>query len=129
MSAPHRVVWFEIPVADLPRARRFYSEALGLAVGTIEPCPSGMPELEMAVFSHAEGAVSGALVKSAENRPAANGTIAYLNAGDDLAPVLARLPALGGEVITAKTLIAPDIGYFALFRDSEGNTVGLHSLH
>lgn len=129
MSVTHRVVWFEIPVTDLPRAHRFYREALRMEIGDITPCPSGTPELEMAVFSHADGAVSGALVKCAENHPAPAGTIAYLNAGDDLTPVLERLPALGGEVLTGKTLIAPDIGYFALFRDTEGNTVGLHSLH
>lgn len=129
MSVAHRVVWFEIPVADLPRAHRFYRETLRVDIGEIQPCPSGEAGLEMAIFSASEGAVSGALIKSAQCRPSAEGTIAYLNAGNDLQAVLDRLPALGGEIVVGKTLISPEIGYFALFRDTEGNTVGLHSLH
>ncbi|MGH8494402.1 MAG: VOC family protein [Moraxellaceae bacterium] len=129
-TAPNHVaVWFEIPVSDIRRAHRFYSEALKLEIGAVQPCPSGVPDLEMAVFSHQDGAVAGALIKSAENRPSKDGTIAYLNAGADLQQTLDRLPGLGAEIIVPKTLIAPEIGYFALFRDSEGNTVGLHSQH
>lgn len=125
----HVAVWFEIPVSDIRRAHQFYSAALGMEIGAVQPCPSGVPDLEMAIFTHQDGAVSGALVKSAENRPSRDGTIAYLNAGADLQQTLDRLPGLGAEIIVEKTLIAPEIGYFALFRDSEGNTVGLHSAH
>ena len=33
----------------------------------------------------------------------------------------------GGKVILAKTQISPEMGYFALYMDSEGNKLGLHS--
>lgn len=127
MSAQHRVVWFEIPVNDIHRARDFYRQALQMDIEPVQPCPSGVEDLSMAVFSSADGAVSGALVKSALNQPSAQGTIAYLNAGQDLQTVLNRLPELGAEILVEKTVITPEIGYFALFRDPDGNTVGLHS--
>jgi uncharacterized protein len=36
--------------------------------------------------------------------------------------------AAGGKVVLQKTLITPDLGYFAFFTDTEGNKVGLHSM-
>lgn len=36
--------------------------------------------------------------------------------------------AAGGAVVQSKTLIAPGMGYFAIFTDTEGNSVGLHSV-
>jgi hypothetical protein len=50
-----------------------------------------------------------------------------LDGGDDLNLPLARVEAAGGAVITPKTVIRPEIGCFAVFRDSEGNHVGLFS--
>ena len=60
--------------------------------------------------------------------PQDNGTLVYLFTGDDLAPVLARVPAAGGTVAMPRTSIG-EHGFIALFIDSEGNRVGLHSLH
>lgn len=62
-------------------------------------------------------------------QPRDNGTQVYLNAGHDLAPILVRIEAAGGKVVLPKTEITPEIGYMALFVDSEGNRVGLHSSH
>ena len=36
--------------------------------------------------------------------------------------------AAGAAVVQSKTLIAPGMGYFAIFTDTEGNSVGLHSV-
>ncbi len=60
-------------------------------------------------------------------RPGPMGTIIYLNGGDDLSVPLARVAPAGGAVIVPKTTISPEIGCFAVFRDSEGNHVGLFS--
>ena len=38
-------------------------------------------------------------------------------------------PAAGGQIIMPKTLIRDDIGYIGMFCDSEGNIIGLHSMH
>jgi predicted enzyme related to lactoylglutathione lyase len=122
--ASHRVVWFEIPAADLGRAQRFYGTILG--TGFRE---EAMGDARMAVFQAPADAVKGCLVQGPHWQPAATGSIVYLNAGPDLQPVLDRVGAAGGEVLVGKTLIAPEIGYYAVLKDSEGNAVGLHSLH
>jgi predicted enzyme related to lactoylglutathione lyase len=53
--------------------------------------------------------------------------VLYLNANPDLSPVLGRIPAAGGKVLLPKTQITPEIGYKAVFEDTEGNRLALHS--
>jgi predicted enzyme related to lactoylglutathione lyase len=119
----HALNWFEIPAADFDRARRFYEAVLGI---TIEPMVMG--QTTMGMLSSDPEAVGGAIVHGEGATPSQSGTTVYLNAGDDLAPMLARVAQAGGTVVVPKTEIGNDFGYFALFVDSEGNKVGLHSM-
>jgi predicted enzyme related to lactoylglutathione lyase len=116
--------WFEIPVSDINRAKKFYEE-----VFTIEMPQHDMMGMQMAFFpsENASGRVSGALVQSGMHRPSADGVIVYLNANPDLSGPLSKVKSAGGSIIMEKTNIAPDIGYMAFFTDSEGNTVAMHS--
>lgn len=120
----HRIHWFEIPVTDLTRAMTFFSTVLETDFHV-----SKMDDGDMAIFDSSQEAVSGCLTQSAHMQPSATGTVVYFNAGEDLARPLGRVEAAGGKVIVPKTLITPEIGYFAIFADTEGNTVGLHSPH
>jgi uncharacterized protein len=52
----------------------------------------------------------------------------YLNDGDDLASILARVQRAGGSIAVPTTDIGNDFGHFAHFIDTEGNKVGLHSM-
>ena len=95
-----------------------------------------MPEMTMGPsrmgffpFDREAGGIGGAIVKVDDFLPARQGSLVYLRCGDDLAPVLSRVDDAGGKVLLDKTLIAPDIGYFATFLDTEGNKVALHSPH
>ena len=115
--------WFEIPTADYERACRFYETIFDIQL-TRQTCGG----FRMAVWPYEGDAVSGCLIEMAEARPHKDGTRIYLNAGKDLADVLARVEAAGGSIVVPKTLISPEIGYFALFFDTEGNVLGLHSL-
>ena len=54
------------------------------------------------------------------------GSIVYLSV-DNLTPVLDRVVAHGGDTLVPRTGLPGDMGYFAQFRDSEGNRVGLWS--
>jgi predicted enzyme related to lactoylglutathione lyase len=72
--------------------------------------------------------VGGALVRGPGVAPSKEGTLVYLNGGADLDVILARVQPAGGVVETPKTAIGNDFGFFALFIDSEGNKVGLHSM-
>jgi hypothetical protein len=126
MTSSNVAVWFELPVADLARAVRFYETVFAVTLRQ-EGCPTGMP---MAIFPTGDApGVTGCLIQHAHCKPSAEGTTVYLNGGDDLAVPLGRAIEAGATLVVPKTLIAPEIGYFAQFIDSEGNCVGLHSLH
>ena len=119
------VGWFEIPVADMERARKFYEAIFDI---DIEVHPMG--ELLMGWFPFAENksGTSGSLVKHQDwYKPSeSHGPLLYFSS-EDVQVQLDRLEKAGGKVIQPKTLIKEDIGYMAVFIDTEGNRVALHS--
>ncbi|WP_142849309.1 VOC family protein [Telmatospirillum sp. J64-1] len=123
--ADNVVVWFEIPVSDMTRAVAFYETVFATKLKQ-ETCQS--TDFPMAVFDAPDQAVHGALIAYDGFSPSDQGSLVYLNAGEDLSLPLSRVEQAGGKVTVQKTLISPEIGYMALFIDSEGNRVGLHSL-
>lgn len=112
----------EIPTNDFSRAVKFYQTILGVVIEEID-----MGGNKMGVLPSKEGTVNVVLIKENDNQPASNGTVVYLNAGSNLQPTLDKISENGGQVIVPKTEISPEIGHFALFIDSEGNKLGLHS--
>lgn len=121
------VTWFEIPVADIQRAKQFYETILDI---TMTVRNDGGNE---AVFfpydpntvQATSGRVTGVLSKSEKNEPSANGTMVYINASPSLQTVLDRIAGAGGKVVVPKTQIPA--GYIAVIIDSEGNRIGLHA--
>ena len=123
MANPKSAInWFEIPVADIERAKKFYEAVLGSEINLVE-----MGESRMGFLSHDQGATGGAIVQGPGYTPSDQGTLVYLNGGDDLNPALARVGPAGGEVLAEKFSIGEN-GFIAYFRDPEGNKVGLHSM-
>jgi predicted enzyme related to lactoylglutathione lyase len=114
--------WFEIPVTDLARAKEFYGRVLQADLR--EESMSGR---NMAIFPYREGGVGGALIQGEPLAPSTQGTLVYLNAGDDLPGAVKRVEAAGGKVVMGATLLSEQIGSIAVFLDSEGNQVALHS--
>jgi uncharacterized protein len=116
--------WFEIPVVDFERAKKFYS-----AIFAYEMPEFPMPPNRMGIlpYDHNQKGVGGAISLEAGRKPSDQGTMVYLGAGDDLSVVLSRVEAAGGKIVQPKTLITAEIGYSAVFKDTEGNHVGLHS--
>ena len=114
--------WFEIPVANMDRALKFYNKILGMTMNADE----AMSGFKMAMFP-VEGGVSGALLQGEGYAPSMKGTLVYLNGGDDLATVLDEVEGAGGKVLGPKTDIG-EHGFVGYFADTEGNKVGLHSM-
>lgn len=116
--------WFEIPAADINRAKSFYETIFGINMGdTVD-----MMGMQMAFFPASDGKVSGGLVQGPMHKPSGEGAIVYLNANPaGMENVLNKIPAAGGQVTMPKTQISPEIGYMAFFTDTEGNAVALHS--
>ena len=117
--------WFEIPATDFNRAVRFYSEIYAYDMPT-----RNMGHIKMGFFQHEPGAgIGGAVVTGDGCTPSQTGAKLYLNGGSDLLDVLNRVEAAGGTIVTEKKQISPEIGYFAIIVDTEGNRVYLHSMN
>ena len=116
------VNWFEVPVSDFERAKDFYSKVTGGEMHTEE-----ILDTKMAFFPMEGEGVGGAICAGANYKPSADGAIIYLNGGEDLSEQLAKIEPAGGKVIIPKTKITDEIGYFAMFMDTEGNKMALHS--
>lgn len=122
-ASTNAINWFEIPVTDFERAKKFYETIFEIELIVVE-----MPGMQMAMFPSRTPLVSGALVKSENHFPSMTGSILYLNAGPDLQIVVDRIEETDAEVTMPKTLIDEQSGYMAFFSDTEGNLVGLHSM-
>jgi predicted enzyme related to lactoylglutathione lyase len=120
---PSALNWFEIPVSDFSRAKVFYEKVLGVSIETM-----AMGPITMGMLPADQSAVGGAIVQGDGNAPSKSGTLVYLNGGEDLAAMLARVEKAGGSVVVPKTEIGNDFGFFAHFIDTEGNKVGFHSM-
>jgi len=115
------VTWFEIPAYNHCRSVAFYNYIFGIQMTTVELNGFAMG------FFPAENGITGAIVTGNGCVPSEVGPLIYLNAGDDLNNVLYRVNEAGGRVVLEKTFLSESAGYFALFIDSEGNRLALHS--
>ena len=128
MELGNALNWFEIPVADFDRAKKFYENIFQFQMPETAMGPARMGFF---LYDFQGGKVGGAIVHNPElYSPSSNGTLVYLNCQPDLQGVLSKVEASGGKIIKQKTLISPEqnLGYWALISDSEGNRVALHSM-
>lgn len=116
--------WFEIPATNFQRAKDFYSK-----IFSAELHVQNIMDNQMAFLPASQDgtSVGGAICAGEGYEPSATGTLPYLNGGEDLTGVLGRVNDAGGNVVLEKTKISDEIGYFALFMDTEGNKIALHS--
>jgi predicted enzyme related to lactoylglutathione lyase len=126
MAFKNAISWFEIPAIDLERAQKFYETIFG-----INMIPADFPNIKMRMFPLQDmSGVGGALCK-AEGfyKPSAtDGPLIYLNGNPDVQLVLDKVEQAGGKIMVPKTEISPDYGHMAVFSDTEGNRVALHSV-
>ncbi|MEG6586293.1 VOC family protein [Dendrosporobacter sp. 1207_IL3150] len=117
------VIWFEIPVADIDRAKSFYEAVFGQNLTIVD-----MEQRQMAMFSMEMGVpgIGGALVKEEHFVPSYAGTMVYFTV-TDITETLSKVVASKGKEIIPKTSIG-EYGFCAYFEDSEGNRIGLHTM-
>lgn len=119
----HLSNWIEIPVTDMKRAQRFYGGLLGVALNEMQ-----LGGNDYALFELKDRFNTGCLVKGKGYVPSKQGVVVYLDGGDDLSAVLARVAKAGGKVLLEKTFLSKEAGHIAYFVDTEGNKIGLHSM-
>ncbi|OSY88327.1 glyoxalase [Tenacibaculum holothuriorum] len=122
------VSWFEIPVLNMERAQKFYETVFRVNISIHQ-----MGDVLMGWFPPAEDnnapGISGSLVLNEMYAPSEkNGVVIYFaSQSGDLANELSRIEEAGGTILQDKTLIAEEVGYMALFLDSEGNRIALYN--
>ncbi len=119
--------WFEIPVSNFDRAKKFYETILETEMYEFD---LGSPEHKLAFFpSEADKqSVGGGIMSGPGYEPSEKGALIYLNAGDDLSGPLSLVEKAGGKIHMPKTIIGDGHnGYMAVINDTEGNKIALHS--
>jgi uncharacterized protein len=121
------ISWFEIPTTDINRAQKFYE-----TIFSISMIPMDLPNIKMRMFplDDMQNGVGGALVDSGGfHKPSlTDGPLVYLNGNPDVQNVLGKVETAGGKIMVPKTEISPEYGFMAVFTDTEGNRMALHSI-
>ncbi len=114
---PNRLVWAEIPVTDLNRAKKFYQTVLQEPLTDMDMGPD-----PMAMLPNAGGGAAGHLYPG---KPAAKGEgiTAHLATTSALKDAMARVKEGGGEVVSEVITIPAGSFFYAI--DTEGNSLGI----
>ena len=119
-SANNRMVWCDIPVADLERAMTFYRSVLAIKVDRMD-----FDGMSFAILEHEKGN-GGCLIPHPGYSGCDSGPLIYLNVDGHIRAAVAQVEKLGGKVLEAIHPIGPH-GIRAIVLDSEGTRVALHS--
>ncbi|QWT85638.1 VOC family protein [Chryseobacterium sp. PCH239] len=122
MKPTNPVVYFEIPVNDLERAEKFYSEVFNFSFEK-----EIIDSYEMAFFPFEEknGGITGALAKGDVYKPSKNGVIIYFKT-ENIDRTLEQAVLHGGSVLYPKRIDEKYGFAVAEFEDPEGNRIALH---
>ena len=126
MTFKNAISWFEIPATDLDRAQKFYETIFDITMTKLD-----LENFKMRIFPlEDQWGVGGALCYSPGfYKPSAtDGPLIYLNGNPDVQKILDRIEKAGGKILVPKTEINPEYGFMAVFQDTEGNRIALHSI-
>jgi predicted enzyme related to lactoylglutathione lyase len=111
----------------MERAKNFYETVFQIELTPMH-VPGDSEDLEMWCFPSVQDGsnISGALCKTSDIKPGSGGTLVYFTC-EDCSIEVGRAVTAGGMVIQEKLPIS-EYGFCAVVMDTEGNTVGLHSM-
>ena len=116
------VAFFEIPAENVERAVKFYEAVVDVKLDVMCEC-----ETEKMAFFPAVNGLSGAISQAKDFYPSKDGVLIHFKVAN-METALTAVEKNGGKITRPKTKIEADgWGYFALFIDSEGNSVGVCS--
>lgn len=122
MNKTNPVVYFEIPVNDLVRAEKFYTEVFNFSFEK-----EIIDQYEMALFPFEEknSGITGALAKGDVYQPSKSGVIIYFKT-ESIDITLEKVIEHGGKLLYPKKTDEKYGFSVAEFEDSEGNRIALH---
>lgn len=111
----HGICHIEIPSKDFEKAAAFYKAVFDWETQMI-------PQMNYAMYKAPSG-VNGGFSGELEiyQKP---GVVFYIEV-ENIDASLKKIEKNGGKTIKGKTEIAPEMGFYAIFGDAEGNTLGL----
>jgi len=109
---------FDIPVSDMDRAKKFYTDVFGWSFTDFRP-----GEYSMFNPNSSEYDLQGGLTKESANITYPG---SYLHV-TDIEDALEKIKKHGGHVVKTKSEIGGGVGSFAHFKDTEGNVMALYS--
>ncbi|MEW5837750.1 MAG: VOC family protein [Pseudomonadota bacterium] len=130
-SQGNPVVWFEIYVQDMERAKTFYEAVFAIKLEPMHPL-EGWPNMEMWAFpsdkekSQTTYGACGMLIQMEGVPSGGGGTLIYFGC-EDCAVEAKRAVEHGGTLFKEKMSIGEN-GFIAMVQDTEGNMIGLHNM-
>ena len=119
------LVWADLPVKDMVRARKFYSHVLGHPVDDM-PGQEGKVALLMQPGTGSETDAAIDLATESMTEPSTtHGPVIYLSTDGDIDGMLKRAEEAGGKILKPKEDFGEYGGWLAYIEDTEGNLVGL----
>lgn len=118
------IVHFEIPADDQERARNFYKSAFDWQINPMPEMDYNIvittPSDEKTGMPSQPGAINGGMMARAGELTTPVITVDV----ESIDTALAEIERLGGSVVKPKDAI-PGMGFYAYFKDTEGNVLGL----
>lgn len=105
----------EIPSNDFDKARKYYGDIFNWQFDY-------MKEMDYLVFKAPEG-LNGGFSKGHAIADKA-GIFLYIKV-ENIEATIKKGEEIGGKTVKGKTKIAPEMGYYAILADLEGNQIGL----
>jgi len=119
-KAPANLIWFEIPADDPARAKKFYGSLFGWKISKFP----GMQDYWHIDTGGADSSPDGGLMaRKHPEQPITN----YIRV-DSVDVSAAKATKLGGKICLGKTAV-PQMGYFVVCQDPEGNTFALWEMN
>lgn len=121
------IVHFEIPAEDSERANNFYQGAFGWTLNYLPELDYTIalttPSDEQTGMPNSPGVINGALMSRTPDLQTPVLTVDV----EDIDAALAQIESAGGSVHKGKDAV-PGMGWYAYFKDTEGNILGLWQL-
>ena len=123
MKKKNPIGWFEICVSDFEKAKNFYHTVFGWEFRLLKNFRT-----EYWTIWTGEGTVGGGFMKKSGDFKGGESIILYVEV-DNIDESLSEIEKAGGKIISPKTLINESSGYFGMFKDLDGNLMGLWMKH
>ena len=116
-QTPASIVWFEIPADNVERAKKFYGTLFGWK---IEKFPAAVQDYWHIDTGGGDDTPDGGLMRRMHPQQPITAYVSVPSVDE----AAAKVEKLGGKIMKPKTAV-PQMGYFAICRDTENNEFAL----